>query len=33
MTRHRRDLVDAMRMPGTRWCGKGWSAGKKLDSK
>ncbi len=24
--RPRRDLADAMRMPGTRWCGRGWTA-------
>ncbi len=24
--RERRDLADAMRMPGTRWCGRGWTA-------
>ena len=26
LTRHRRDMQDAMRMPGTRWCGRGWTA-------
>ncbi|XP_053679159.1 uncharacterized protein LOC128730151 [Anopheles nili] len=25
-TRQRRDLSDMLRVPGTKWCGKGWSA-------
>ncbi|KXJ74689.1 hypothetical protein RP20_CCG013127 [Aedes albopictus] len=26
LQRHRRDLSNVLRVPGTKWCGKGWSA-------
>ncbi|XP_043199587.1 uncharacterized protein LOC122369155 isoform X1 [Amphibalanus amphitrite] len=26
ITRHRRDLLDVFRVPGTKWCGKGYTA-------
>ncbi|XP_021708995.1 uncharacterized protein LOC5571127 isoform X2 [Aedes aegypti] len=26
LQRHRRDLSNMLRVPGTKWCGKGWSA-------
>ena len=26
LARPKRDLSDAMIMPGTRWCGRGWTA-------
>lgn len=29
--RHRRDLSNLLRVPGTKWCGKGWTAKKYTD--